>query len=75
MFRLILALAWPSHCRQPPKTSKSSPARALQMSTIYAAAMATHAQNALDAAAPLADLRGENGREAARKTGLKPITE
>ena len=47
----------------------------LQMTTIYAAAVATHAQNALDAAAMLADLRGEKGRNAARKAGLKPITE
>ena len=48
---------------------------ALQMTTIYAAAVATHAQNAMDAAAMLADLRGAKGRDAAAKAGLKPITE
>jgi hypothetical protein len=47
----------------------------LQMTTIYAAAVATHAQNALDAAGLLADLRGEKGRDAARKAGLKPLTD
>jgi molybdate transport system substrate-binding protein len=47
----------------------------LQMTTIYAAAVSTHAQNALDAGRMLADLRGEKGRDASLKAGLKPITE
>jgi molybdate transport system substrate-binding protein len=48
---------------------------ALQMTTIYAAAVAIHAQNAMDADAMLADLRGEKGRDAAAGAGLKPLTE
>lgn len=48
---------------------------ALQMTTIYAAAVATHAQNALDAAAMLADFSGDKGRDAARKAGLMPLTD
>ena len=44
----------------------------LQMSTIYAAAVATHAENAMDAGRLLADLRGEKGRGAAHKAGLMP---
>jgi molybdate transport system substrate-binding protein len=45
----------------------------LQMTTIYTAAVAIHAQNALDAAALLNDLRGQDGREAALRAGLKPV--
>jgi molybdate transport system substrate-binding protein len=44
----------------------------LQMSTIYAAALATNAENAMDAQAMLDDLRGPMGREASLKAGLKP---
>lgn len=47
---------------------------ALQMSTIYTAAVATHAQNAMDAAAMLNDLRGPKGHEASLKAGLQPVT-
>ncbi len=46
----------------------------LQMTTIYAAAVATNAENALDAAALLNDLLGQDGREAAIRAGLKPVT-
>lgn len=46
----------------------------LQMTTIYAAAVSTHAENAMDAEAMLTDLRGEKGREASLKAGLMPIT-
>ncbi|MDB5733548.1 MAG: transporter substrate-binding protein [Alphaproteobacteria bacterium] len=46
----------------------------LQMTTIYTAAVATHAQNALDAAALLNDLRSQDGRDAAMRAGLKPVT-
>ena len=45
----------------------------LQMTTIYAAAVSTHAQNAMDAASLLADLAGEKGRGASLKAGLKPL--
>lgn len=45
----------------------------LQMTTIYTAAIATNAENAMDAAALLTDLRGEKGREASLKAGLKPV--
>jgi molybdate transport system substrate-binding protein len=47
----------------------------LQMTTIYTAAIATNAQNALDAAALLNDLRGQDGRDAAIRAGLKPVTQ
>jgi molybdate transport system substrate-binding protein len=46
----------------------------VQMTTIYAAATTTDAQNALDAQALLAELAGIKGREAARKAGLRPVT-
>jgi molybdate transport system substrate-binding protein len=46
----------------------------VQMTTIYAAAATTDAENALDAQAMLAELAGIKGREAARKAGLKPVT-
>jgi molybdate transport system substrate-binding protein len=45
----------------------------LQMTTIYAGAVSTHAQNAMDAANMLADLRGEKGRAASLKAGLQPL--
>jgi len=45
----------------------------LQMTTIYAAAIPTHAQNAMDAAAMLADLAGEKGRIASLQAGLMPL--
>lgn len=48
---------------------------ALQMSTIYTAAVATHAQNAMDAAAMLDDLRGPKGHDASLKAGLQPVTQ
>ena len=47
----------------------------LQMTTIYAAAVAIHAQNALDAGRLLADLRGDKGRDASLKAGLKPLVD
>jgi molybdate transport system substrate-binding protein len=47
----------------------------LQMSTIYTAAVAIHAQNAMDAAAMLDDLRGPKGQEASLKAGLQPVTQ
>jgi molybdate transport system substrate-binding protein len=46
----------------------------LQMTTIYAAAIATNAENAMDAGALLDDLRGPKGREESLKAGLKPVT-
>ncbi len=46
---------------------------ALQMRTIYTAAVATHAQNAMDAAAMLDDLRGPKGHDASLKAGLQPV--
>ena len=45
----------------------------LQMTTIYTAAIATHAENALDAGALLNELRGPKGRDASIKAGLKPV--
>jgi molybdate transport system substrate-binding protein len=47
----------------------------LQMRTIYTAAVATHAQNAMDAAAMLDDLRGPKGHDASLKAGLQPVTQ
>lgn len=47
----------------------------LQMTTIYAAAIATNAQNAMNAAAMLDDLRGPKGREANLKAGLQPVSQ
>ena len=46
----------------------------LQMTTIYTAAIASNAENAMDAHAMLADLRGEKGRQANIKAGLKPVS-
>jgi molybdate transport system substrate-binding protein len=46
----------------------------LQMTTIYTAAIATNAENALDAGALLNDLRGPKGRDASIKAGLKPAS-
>ena len=46
----------------------------LQMTTIYTAAIASNAENAMDARAMLADLRGEKGRQANIKAGLKPVS-
>ena len=46
---------------------------ALQMTTIYAGAVASNAENAMDAGALLNDLRGTRGREESLKAGLKPI--
>jgi molybdate transport system substrate-binding protein len=48
---------------------------ALQMTTIYAAAVATDAKNAMDAGAMLADLRGPKGRDANLKAGLQPVAQ
>jgi len=45
----------------------------IQMTTIYTAAIATNAENALDAGALLNDLRGRKGRDASIKAGLKPV--
>lgn len=45
----------------------------LQMTTIYAAAIASNAENAMDAGALLDDLRGPKGREESLKAGLKPV--
>ncbi len=45
----------------------------IQMTTIYTAAIATHAENALDAGALLNELRGPKGRDASIKAGLKPV--
>jgi molybdate transport system substrate-binding protein len=44
----------------------------LQMTTIYAAALSTNAENAMDARALLDDLRGPKGRNASLNAGLKP---
>jgi len=44
------------------------------MTTIYTAAIASNAENAMDAGAMLADLRGEKGRKANIKAGLKPVS-
>jgi molybdate transport system substrate-binding protein len=46
----------------------------LQMTTIYTAAISSNAENAMDATALLTDLRGEKGREANLKAGLKPVS-
>jgi molybdate transport system substrate-binding protein len=46
----------------------------IQMTTIYTAAVATNAQNAMDANALLNDLRGPKGRDASIKAGLKPVS-
>jgi molybdate transport system substrate-binding protein len=46
----------------------------IQMTTIYTAAIATRAENALDAGALLNELRGPKGRDASIKAGLKPVT-
>jgi molybdate transport system substrate-binding protein len=46
----------------------------LQMTTIYTAAVASNAENAMDAEALLTDLRGEKGRQASLKAGLKPVS-
>ncbi len=46
----------------------------LQMTTIYAAAVTSNAENAMDAAALLNDLRGARGRNESLKAGLKPVT-
>ena len=45
----------------------------LQMTTIYTAAVATNAENAMDANALLNDLRGPKGRDASIQAGLKPV--
>ncbi len=45
----------------------------LQMTTIYAAALSTNAENAMDAGALLDDLRGAKGHDASLKAGLKPV--
>ena len=45
----------------------------LQMTTIYAAALSTNAENAMDARALLEELRGPKGRDASLKAGLKPV--
>jgi molybdate transport system substrate-binding protein len=45
----------------------------LQMSTIYAAALATNAENAMDAQAMLDDLRGPKGRDASLNAGQRPV--
>ena len=46
----------------------------IQMTTIYTAAIATHAENALDARALLNELRGPKGRDASIQAGLKPVS-
>lgn len=46
----------------------------IQMTTIYTAAIATNAENAMDAEALLNDLRGPEGREASLTAGLKPVS-
>lgn len=46
----------------------------IQMTTIYTAAVATNAENAMDATALLNDLRGPKGREASIQAGLKPVS-
>ena len=45
----------------------------IQMTTIYAAALATNAENAMDATRLLDDLRGPKGRDASLNAGLKPV--
>ena len=46
----------------------------IQMTTIYTAAVATNAENAMDAKALLHDLRGPKGRDASIRAGLKPVS-
>src|SRR5689334_18906025 len=46
----------------------------IQMTTIYTAAVATNAENAMDAALLLNDLRGPKGRDANIRAGLKPVS-
>ena len=46
----------------------------IQMTTIYTAAVATNAENAMDAALLLDDLRGPKGRDANIQAGLKPVS-
>lgn len=46
----------------------------LQMTTIYTAAVATNAENAMDARTLLNDLRGPKGRQASIEAGLKPVS-
>jgi molybdate transport system substrate-binding protein len=46
----------------------------LQMTTIYTAAVASNAENAMDANALLNDLRGPKGRQASTEAGLKPVS-
>jgi molybdate transport system substrate-binding protein len=46
----------------------------IQMTTIYAAAIASNAENAMDAQALLNDLRGPKGRDANIQAGLKPVS-
>jgi len=46
----------------------------IQMTTIYTAAVATNAENAMDAALLLKDLRGPKGRDASIQAGLKPVS-
>lgn len=48
---------------------------AVQMTTIYAAALAADAQNVLDAARLLDTLTGQEGVAAARNVGLKPVSQ
>jgi molybdate transport system substrate-binding protein len=45
----------------------------IQMTTIYAAALSTNAENAMDATRLLNDLRGPKGRDASLNAGLKPV--
>jgi molybdate transport system substrate-binding protein len=45
----------------------------IQMTTIYTAAIATNAENAMDAGTLLNDLRGPKGRNASIQAGLKPV--
>jgi molybdate transport system substrate-binding protein len=47
---------------------------AVQMTTIYAAALSSHAANAPDATLLMTDLRTEPGRAAALAAGLKPVS-
>ena len=48
---------------------------ALQLTTIYTAAITNDAQNAIDAQAMLDDLRGTRGHDASVKAGLKAFSE
>jgi molybdate transport system substrate-binding protein len=45
----------------------------IQMTTIYAAALSTNAENAMDARSLLDELRGPKGRQASLNAGLKPV--